>query len=96
MNTEPDDIESIRPAFEAWVSRPPYYGELDRWPDGKDGEHCMGKYMAVGVELAWQSWQEAALGEAISRSAPKPLSYEIICTRCGLREERGEKPEADF
>ena len=74
MNTEPNEIESIRPAFEAWVSSPPHYGEIDRWPDSKDGEHCMGKYMAVGVELAWQSWQEAALGEAISRSAVKPLN----------------------
>jgi hypothetical protein len=22
--------------------------------------------------------------------------HEIICTKCGLREERGEKPNADF
>jgi hypothetical protein len=22
--------------------------------------------------------------------------HEIICTKCGLREERGEKPSADF
>lgn len=67
MNSESNDIESIRPAFEAWVSGPPHYGEIDRRPYGEGEKYWEGQYAVYQIELAWQAWQEAALGEAIDR-----------------------------
>jgi len=36
-------------------------------------------------DAAWEAWQAARAKQS-----------EIICRKCGLREERGEKPDFNF
>ena len=50
---------------------------------------------AVDMEFAKRLERELNAANAeIERLKNQPR--EIICTKCGLREERGEKPNADF
>jgi hypothetical protein len=44
-----------------------------------------GEYFWVETHLAWEAWQAARAKQS-----------EIICRKCGLREERGEKPDFNF
>jgi hypothetical protein len=46
------------------------------------------------IEAIEYKRQRDALAEALK--IERAWEHEIICTKCGLREQRGEKPSADF
>lgn len=54
------EIESLRSAFEAWISASPYERDIDRWPNDESSYAWPGQYLDVNVALAWEAWQEAA------------------------------------
>jgi hypothetical protein len=53
---ETNKYEDTRALFEQWISSPPYFGQITRWPD--DGCRA-GEYQDLNVQLAWQAWQQA-------------------------------------
>lgn len=51
--------ESSRLAFEQWISAPPYEREVKRWPMDETKHAWPNQYEDIGVQLAWEAWQEA-------------------------------------
>lgn len=47
-----------RQAFEAWVTAPPREYSTHRWIEDSSAA-WPGKYYELGVQLAWEAWQEA-------------------------------------
>lgn len=54
------EIETIRPAFEEWITSPPYEREIKRWPKDETKYSWPGQYCDITTQLAWEAWQESA------------------------------------
>lgn len=48
-----------RQVFEDWVSSPPYEYAVCRFADDPAAEAWPGNYVNIGVQLAWDAWQES-------------------------------------
>jgi hypothetical protein len=64
--------------------------EFEEWAAKEDYDVRKSKYdpkyyMFISTQSSWEAWQAARAKQS-----------EIICRKCGLREERGEKPNFDF
>ena len=64
------------------------------WID--DGVDQEGRDLIVNPLRAKHFTKEPMLAEKSPINELKSQPHEIICTKCGLREQRGEKPSADF
>jgi hypothetical protein len=68
------EIETIRPAFEAWITSYPYEREIKRWPkDETEYAWQEGQYCDITTQLAWEAWQESAFVHKLP-SAPRQES----------------------
>lgn len=55
MKTE----QTSRELFEAFVASSPYEYEVLRYPDDKTKNAWPGQYRSMGVQLAWEAWEES-------------------------------------
>ncbi len=73
--------EDMRKQFEAWVSGPPYKGNIERWP--LNHGYWPGEYKHKYVSITWHAWQTAVAAER-----------EACAKVCELeKQERSECPE---
>lgn len=66
------EIETIRPAFEEWITSPPYEREIKRWPKDETKYSWPGQYCDITTQLAWEAWQESAFVHKLPNAGAKP------------------------
>lgn len=52
-------IVDSRKEFEAWITKPPFECNIDRYPNDPGRYGWPGAYHVYEVELAWEAWQAA-------------------------------------
>jgi hypothetical protein len=82
-----------------------YASETNTWDDvrllGERNQRRMATFNALEIIAAAHRDAMAEIERLqgklmVSNFVAAIPPHEIICTRCGLREERGEKPSCDF
>lgn len=52
-------IAESRAEFEAWITKPPFERNVDRYPNDPTRYGWPGAYQVYEIELAWEAWQAA-------------------------------------
>jgi hypothetical protein len=60
MTRETPATKRERERFELWITSPPYEMDVTRNSQREDVSAWPGQYQDIHVQLAWESWKEAA------------------------------------